>query len=368
MLRNAKVEYMAWAKTALSGKPRVSLLDSGIADTLRSIDVELDALLEAEQPLWGDAGVRHALAGRYGVPEDDVFAAQGTSMALFLACAAVLAPGDVVLVETPTYEPLWRVPEALGARVIRFPRGHSEGWTVDPERVLSRWTDGTRMVLVTDLHNPTGREAGDDALRTLAGELERRDAVLLVDEVYRDFRPGPVGTARRLGQNVIAVGSLTKVYGLSRIRAGWLFAPPGAVERIHGIINVLNVVDPAPIQPLFRRALAAADRLRSAALDRASEAWGVVERWQRSGKLPQVVKPTAGLVAWGRLPEGLTGTAFAERLLEAEGVALTPGRFFGDDTGFRLAFGQVTPDLLASALDSLSNVLESYGFPPARGA
>ena len=89
MLRDAKVDYMAWAT---AGAPRVSLLDSGVSNSLRGLDVDLGTVIEAEQPLFGDAGVRDALARRYGVPEDEVFATLGTSMALFLGCAAVLGP------------------------------------------------------------------------------------------------------------------------------------------------------------------------------------------------------------------------------------------------------------------------------------
>jgi aspartate/methionine/tyrosine aminotransferase len=356
MLKKARVEYLAWAKEALSRADRVSLLLSGLVTPLERLQTDPRDILRAEEPLFGDPTVRAALANRYRVREDEVFAVLGTSMGLFLACAAILEPGDAVLVETPGYESLFRVPEALEARVMPFTREETEGFALNPERILNLWTPETRMVLVSDLHNPTGTEAGDEALDILGREAERRGGLILVDEVYRDFRPGPVATARTLGNGIVAVSSLTKVYGLGRLRAGWIFAPVSIVERLQAMINLFEAVDPAPLQPLFRQALAQAESLREAAFTRSREGWNVVERWRRDHPALRVVSPDGGIFAWAVLPEGWTGTTFAERLLHEEGVAVTPGRFFGDDSGFRFSFGLEDLSLLEEGLAAMDRV------------
>lgn len=356
MLKDGRVEYLAWAKTAKDRAGRASLLESGMITSLARLPVDAASLLRANPPMTGDLDLVGDLARRYGVPAEEVLPAFGTTMALFLAAAAVLAPGDEVLVEEPGYESLWRVPESLGCRIRRFPRNRDTDWGVDPERVLSRWTPGTRMVIVSDLHNPSGRMAGDDALRRLGEEAEKRGAVLLVDEVYRDFRPGPVGTSRTLHPAILAVSSLTKVYGLWGLRGGWILAPPEVIRRARSIIDLLFSVPPTPMIPLFREGLAQADGLRIDALDRAAAGWKRVETWTREHPVPRIVPPHGGLVAWASLPQGWTGTRVTDALLE-KGVAAVPGRFFGDDSGLRFGFGG-DPEGLAIGLDALAGILD----------
>jgi aspartate/methionine/tyrosine aminotransferase len=98
-------------------------------------------------------------------------------------------------------------------------------------------TDRTRVVAVASLHNPSGVRASDEALREIAALAAARGAHLLVDEVYAPFDElnddrGVWGaSARRLGPNVVAVGSLTKGWGLGAHRIGWMLAPPEVVAR-----------------------------------------------------------------------------------------------------------------------------------------
>lgn len=356
MLRETRVEYLAWAKKALSSPARISLINSGVSTPLADLGVDPKRVLTTKPAHHGDPEIRSAIAGRYGVSEDEVFTVLGTSMGLFLGSGAVLGPGDVALVERPGYESLARVVEAHGGRVVSFPRRAEAEWALEPEQVFSCWTPETRLILVSDHHNPTGRVAGDGALREVGEEASRRGAMVLVDEVYRDMRPGPVGTARHLGSAMIAVSSLTKVYGLGGLRAGWVLAPPEIVVRLHDMINILEAEDPEPSIPFIRGALRQADRILERSRTLASEGWAIVDAWRQEHRIPRIVRPDAGIFAWAVLPEGVTGTEMAEKLLE-RGVAVTPGRFFGDDAGFRFTFGIGSPELLREGLDAFERVL-----------
>jgi aspartate/methionine/tyrosine aminotransferase len=330
------------------------------------LDLDLESILTQEVPLTGDPRIPRALAGRYGRREEEVLPVLGTSMGLFLICAAVLGPGDGVLVEEPAYESLWRVPEVLGARVARFPRREEAGWALEPEAILREWAPDTRLVVVSDLHNPTGRMAGDQALAWLAEEAGRRGAWVLVDEVYRDFREGTVGTARELGEPIVAVSSLTKVYGLPGLRGGWILAPVSLVERMRSLVDLLYVIPPSPLEPMILAALERADDLRDEALARAARGWRVVEAWSRSREDPRIVPPHGGVMAWARLPRGWSGTAAAARLRE-EGVATVPGRFFGDDSGIRFGFGG-SEDSLRAGLEALDRMLRGSPRPESPAA
>ena len=357
MLRDARVDYLSWIKRAQARPARISLLESGLRTPLADLGLDPAETLTAPAPELGNPLVRGLLAARYGVSEEETFPVLGTSLGIFLVCAAAAGPGDAVLVESPAYEPFRRAPEAVGARVIPFPRIDGGDGALDPAAVLSRWEPGVRAVLVSDLHNPTGRRAGDEALAALAREAETRGALLFVDEVYRDFLPGPVTTARRLAPNIITASSLTKVYGLGGLRAGWMLGPPALIERMRNIVNLLHVVDPGPIQPFIQRGVERAESLRERARSAAAAGWAAVERWREGhADALRILRPEGGIVAWVELPAGVTGSAVAERLLAEQGVAVAPGRFFGDDTGLRFGFN-LEPARLHEALDALARVV-----------
>lgn len=356
MFREARVDYLTWVRRVQAENPRISLLSSGTLTPLERLEPDLRGILASPSPEGGDPRVRAAVGARYGVPESEVVVALGTSLGLFLACAAAAAPGEAALVETPGYEPLRRVPEALGMEVIPVPRSAMTGWALDPDAFRAAWTPRTRLVVVSDLHNPTGRRAGDDGLAELAREAESRGAELVVDEVYREFLPGPVETSRRFGPRVSVVSSLTKVHGLGTLRAGWVLARPEQAARMRDIRNVLHALDPAPLMPLVLAGLERAEELRTEARALAAARWEQVASWAAGAEAPPVVYPHGGLVAWLPLPHGWTGTQAAEMLLEEHGVAVTPGRFFGDERGFRFGFG-VDPDALSRGLDAISRLL-----------
>src|SRR5205085_12510512 len=127
-----------------------------------------------------------AIARRYASSPDRVACANGCSGANFLACAAVLEPGDEVLCETPGYDPLPAAARLLGARVATFARRFEDGYDLDPEAIASSATSATRLILLSNPHNPSGALASEDRLRALARFAESRGILLLVDEVYLD--------------------------------------------------------------------------------------------------------------------------------------------------------------------------------------
>jgi aspartate/methionine/tyrosine aminotransferase len=356
VLRDAKVEYLSWARHAQNTPRRVSLLYSGLNTPLERIPFELSDVAHAVPPAYEDPVLLEGLSERYGVPASNVFPALGTSQGMFLALAAIVKPGDEVLTERPGYEPFRQIPKALGAGVRFFTRDPENDYAVDPDRVLGEWRPGVSAVVIADLHNPTGATTGDDALARLAHELESRDTMLLIDEVYRDFHPGPLLTGRRLGPNVVTISSFTKVYGLGNLRAGWILGPPELIVRMRDMMDVFESIGPTPAQAFFRRSFEIVDELRSQALARARAGWRVVEAWAKEEPRVRVSKPAGGIIAWVQLPQGRTGSQVADALLTEHDVAVVPGRFFDDDSGVRIGFGGDSGDI-RRGLEALSKVL-----------
>jgi hypothetical protein len=211
--------YMAWAKARPA--PRFDLAGSNVLPcSLDDLVGARDALDLAGHNENGYQPLVDAIAQRYGVDPEQVTTAQGTSGANFQVYAALLQPGDDVLVERPGYDPLLGAARLLGARTIRFDRDLDAGYALDPDRVGSALTPRTKLIVLTTAHNPTGAIADSQGLRAVARLAADAGAFVLVDEVYLDAADAMMGPAALLGERLISTSSLTKSYGLASLRCG----------------------------------------------------------------------------------------------------------------------------------------------------
>ncbi len=217
-MRQRHSDYMLWAKT--QSRANFNLATSGVGSfPLRDLPVTIDQLEINGDSTYGYAPLQHAIAKKCGVDPDCVVAATGTSMANHLAMATLIDPGDEVLLEQPTYELLTSTLFYLGASVKRFARSEESGYALDPAEVRRVITPRTKLIVLTNLHNPSSVLASESALREVGDLALSVGAHVLVDEVYLDAvftnTPKP---SYHLGPEFIVTTSLTKVYGLSGLR------------------------------------------------------------------------------------------------------------------------------------------------------
>jgi aspartate/methionine/tyrosine aminotransferase len=351
--------YLQWARR-FYGQVRFDLATSGIPS------VPYGDLHVAERPEIDDAAaawtaLRQAIAAHNDVGVDEVLPALGTTHALWLALAALTSPGDEVIVETPAYEPLIRIAEGVGARVVSVPRDPRTRFAIDPERIARAMTPRTRAIVVTNLHNPSGVRAGDDVLREVARSAESRGASLVVDEVYAAFDSlvdeGGVfrGSARKLSPNVVAVSSLTKCYGLGLERVGWVLGPREMVERAGDALMASAGMLPHSHTRVacaaFSQLPALAARTRSM-LARKRER---VARWVGSRGLPWS-EPAEGIFGLVTVPGRGDLTAAIEEAAREHQVLVAAGSFFGLPDSFRIAWS-ISEDRLDEGLDRLAGAL-----------
>src|SRR5262245_8757999 len=243
--------YITWAKRHASA--RYNLANSGILGCdLNDLPIATDDVRLNGKNEEGYGPLKEAIAAKYGVTPDQVVTEQGTSMANFLAMAAALERGDEVLVERPAYEPLLCALEYLGAEVKRFARGFENGYRIDVDEVRRLITPRTRLIVVTSPHNPSG-VAVDLATVKEIGELARdAGARVLVDEVYRDilFEDAPP-VAASFGPQFITTSSLTKSYGLSGLRCGWVLCEPELAEKMRRLNDLFGVVGSVPSEAVY---------------------------------------------------------------------------------------------------------------------
>jgi aspartate/methionine/tyrosine aminotransferase len=357
--REIRSAYLEWAK--LRSSARFNLAASAVAplnlEDLRPRLVDI--------PINGYGGYGYeplidALAAKAGVPTESVVHTQGTSMANHLAMAALLEPGDEILVEEPTYEAVLSTAEYLGANVRRFPRSFESGFQLDPREVERRISPRTRMIVVTNLHNPSGVRTADAKLR-MVGEIARSlGAHVLVDEVYLETSfDAPWQTAYRLGPNFIATSSLTKAYGLAGLRCGWIFATKQLAERMWRLNDLFGVSGAHPAEALSVLALKNLPEIsaRSKSLLAANRA--VLKKFLDSRADLLAIRPEAGTLVFPFLASG-HADAFCQLLREKYETSVVPGRFFESPEHFRIGFGMAT-ETLTEGLSRISSCLDELG-------
>jgi aspartate/methionine/tyrosine aminotransferase len=350
---------MEWAKKRPS--PRFDLAGSNVLGcSIDDIEGARDALAFSGKNDDGYVPLLEAIARRYGVSPNQVTTATGTSGANFQVCAALLEPGDDVLVERPGYDPLLGAPRLLGARTLRFDRTFDARYVLDPERVRDVMTPRTRLIIITNPHNPTGTVAEPVELEAIGRIARDAGAYLLVDEVYLDAASPSARPAALGGDVFISTSSLTKSYGLASLRSGWSLSSPGVAERIRRARDVIDGTGSIAAERLATLAFAQLDRLTARAVSLLATNGRLVREFLRARPELEFVDPGAGTVVFPRI-RGVSDTSrFAERLLTEHETAVVPGRFFEAPAHFRLGFGASTEAVrgglaaIGAALDAKS--------------
>jgi aspartate/methionine/tyrosine aminotransferase len=330
--------YMQYAK--LRSEAKYNLASSGIMSyPLKDLPVKLDDLEICGPTLYGYAPLVERLAKKNGVTLDCVVTAAGTSMANHLAMAATLEPGEEALVEWPTYELVVTTLEYLGVTVRHFERRMEDGFRVDPAEVERKITPQTRLIVLTNLHNPTGAMIEEATLRAVGEIARKNNARVLVDEVYLealyDQRPRP---AVHLGDHFLVTSSLTKAYGLSGLRCGWVLANPELTQRMWHINDLYGVNAAYPAELMSVIALDNLERVAARAKKLLEANRPVLDSFLRSRDDIEYVRPEFGTIIFPKLRHG--SVDHLDRLLRDKyQTSVVPGSYFGMPQHFRVGIG-----------------------------
>jgi aspartate/methionine/tyrosine aminotransferase len=323
-------DYMHWAKT--QSRARYNLATSGVGSfPLRELPFDCSQLEINGDNSYGYLPLKQAIAARAGVDPDSVVCAAGTSFANYLAMATILNPGDEVLIEHPAYGLLVDAAQYVGASVKRFPRVEENGWALDPAVVRAAVSPRTRLIVITNLHNPSSTLAPEAALREVADIARSIQARLLVDEVYLDavYENTPPSSIH-IGPEVVVTSSLTKVYGLSGLRCGWILADPPVARDMWQLNNLFASTPVHPGELMSVAAFANLDAIRE-------RARRVVEA-DRAVLNGFVSAPRHGTTMFLN-----TGVPDAEpllaRLRAEQETSAVPGRFFEMPGHIRIGMG-----------------------------
>jgi aspartate/methionine/tyrosine aminotransferase len=331
MTRQMQSDYMDFAK--FGADARYNLATSGVGD----VDLADHGLSWSDLALHGPnaggyAPLVQTVAARFGIdPACVVMPGGGCSFANHLALAALVSPGDEVLVEWPSYELLSSTLGYLQADIRRFERRLDQAWRLDPYRVEAAITPKTKLVVLTNLHNPTGAFTEDAAIHAIAAAAAKVGAMVFVDEVYRELMfvdDAAAETSFREDGNIVVTSSLTKAYGVTGLRCGWILAPAALAQRMRRLNDLYGVHPPHIAERMAVVAFSRLPQLRTRAnalIDAGRAAYLAV--LGDHPKLSQVIFKQ-GTTVFPRLNEG-DGDHFFQRLTEKFETSVVPGRFFG---------------------------------------
>jgi aspartate/methionine/tyrosine aminotransferase len=352
--------YMQWAKQ----RPKVTY-DLALSGILNLPFPELDATIDDidlnGENSYGYGPLVDALAEHCNVPSDNVVTISGgTSMANHLAMAAAIEHGDEVLIEQPTYEPLLALAEYFGLKIKRFPRRFENEYAIDLDDVAANVTDKTRLIVITNLHNPSSTFTDEATLRGTGDIAERVGARVLVDEVYLEaiFENAPRSSVH-LGPQFIGTSSLTKGYGLSGLRCGWILAQPELAERMRLLHDVFGSIGPQPAERLSVVALRKLPKFIARAKNILDSNRAVLNNFLDSREELHGSRSELGTTSFPKLLKGRIEDLWS-LLYEKYDTSFVPGRFFESPQHLRLGmccqaeFFKTGVERLGNALDELS--------------
>lgn len=330
-------DYMHWAKTK-SHAP-LNLCKSDVANVgLEDLHVDWSTITLNGDNVYGHPGLVARIAGRFGISEDGIVLTTGASFSNYLVFAALLQPGDEVIVEKPTYEVLMKTPDLFHANTVRIERPMSNGFQPRLEELKRKITGNTRLIVFTNRHNPTGVSLSSDFINDLVNIVDGTNIYVLFDEVYleADYSARPAA-AVTLCKNFITTSSLTKAFGLSSLRCGWILCHPALAERMKQLNNFMNVVGSFVTEQLACLAFDNMDELSNRLQPIVRNNYTTVRDMLQKSPNIDWVDPGGGLVAFPRYLGGQTET-FIDAVKAQHGISLVPGRFFEEPDFFRIAW------------------------------
>ena len=350
--------YIAWAK--LHSGARFNLAISGVLSyPLAELPVRIEQLEICGTHGYGHPPLMERLASKAGVPQDCVVYTLGTQMANYLALSALVHRGDQVLVERPTYDPLLAILDHLEAKVTRFERRPEKGFRLGLGELERKITAETRLVVLCNLHNPSSAFTDEGTMRQVGEMAAKVGARVLVDEVYVEtLFDQPWRSAFHLGPNFVVTSSLTKAYGLSGIRCGWILAQQDLAQRMWQIVDFSYGIPAHPAELLGVIALDNLDRIRDRARTLLETNRALVNQFLPEHPELDCEASRFGTTIFPRLKSG-NCSEFVTRLRDQFETSVVPGDFFEAPQHFRIGLCGET-ECLRQGLERIGAALEAF--------
>lgn len=364
------LSYAQWVRQALADRAEAFVLFDSSVDEPKALlqqtirDGFSDGFSDRYTSAFvnGNPFVVKALSRRYDVPQDHILTTSAATTAIALVYRAYLTKGDHILVETPRFDLLATTALGMGVEVEDFQRT-GDSFAIDMDDLRARIRPDTRLIVLSDLHNPSGMLLDEATLTALAELAQSHGLKVVIDEVYGDYAGSArTGSAVKYSPHFIAINSLTKIYGLSTLRCGWILGTPEVLAPVRDVAGRYDfttsnlshavaalVLDADEAYDAYRRQVMQACRPVMAKFFELWRAEGLIE-----GQLPE-----HGCICFPKLV-GIDDTiAFSDWLAKTHNVRVAPGEYFGAAGSVRLGFAKEIAGMSA-ALERMTQGLRHY--------
>jgi len=307
--------------------------------------------------------LRKNIAALYrGAGPQNVLVTVGAIEANYDILWSLLSAGDEVVVMLPNYMQIWGLAKNLDLDLKSFTLDEKNGWAPDLDGLRKAVTGRTKLIAVCNPNNPTGYILKNEEMEAIIETARRAGAWILADEVYAGAeRLADEQTPSFYGkyEKVLAVGSLSKAYGLPGLRIGWAVGPADIIDELWARHEYLTLS--AAMLSNHLAAYALSSRVRPRLIQRARgyirRGFPVLENWMSEHReILSTTPPQAAAIAFVKYRLDIPSTRFAERLREEKRVLIVPGDHFGLDRFVRISFG-LPHDYLTPALGRIHDLL-----------
>ena len=313
--------------------------------------------------------LRKNIAALYpGAEPENVLVTVGAIEANYDILWGLLAARDEVVVMLPNYMQIWGLAKNLDLDLKTFTLDEKAGWAPDLEGLRKAVTGRTKLIAICNPNNPTGYILKSEEMEAIIETARRAGAWILADEVYAGAeRLTDEQTPSFYGkyEKVLAVGSLSKAYGLPGLRIGWAVGPADVIDELWARHEYLTLS--ATMLSNHLAAYALSPRVRPRLIQRARgfirRGLPVLEQWMNGHReILSTTPPQAAAIAFVRYRLDIPSTRFAERLREEKRVLIVPGKHFGLDHFVRISYG-LPHEYLTPALGRIHDMIVELGNP-----
>jgi len=296
-------------------------------------------------PTTGSKELREAVASLYGNAElENVLITTGAIEADYLVANSLVNPGDTVIVQFPAYQALYSTAEARGANVKYWKMKLESGFEPDIDELLELIDENTKLIVLNIPHNPTGAVISETQLKTILGWAEEQDFYVLCDEVYHELKlnKGIVPSyGRSLSKRAISVGSMSKAYGLSGLRLGWIVGPEDSIKKCWAYKDYTSISNTPLSDFLATFALINQQKVMKRNLAIARKNFKTLLKWfKQHENFFEYTIPKAGLLCFPKIKNiPLTSEELCKKVFYEKKLLIVPGECFDMPGHLRIGFG-----------------------------
>ena len=377
----SKKSFGMYARAAASGRDDLIHMELGkpFADTPQHIKDATIAAIQAGKVHYSDLPgilpLREAIAAKLArqngmtVTPDQVVVTNGLTHGSYAALMAFIDDGDEVILLEPYYPQHIGKIELAGGVPVPVPLDATNGYAIDAARIEASITARTKMIVLINPCNPTGRVYTHEELTALADLAIRHDLIVVSDEVYEEIvydeaEHISIASLPGMAERTVTLFAFTKSYAMDGWRIGSLAAPKAAIGAIlkitaNDVTHVNTFIQEGALaaltgDPGVLAELIADDRTkRDRVVTRLNQISGVTCPW-----------PQGTIYAFPDVSRlGPSAQSLAERLMDEAGVVVEAGSFYGPagEGHLRLCFGALSLDEIDIALDRMASFVRRLG-------